>query len=162
MMPKDQFGAAGWVSDPHAIAARLHAAERDAAALREAARAAREFLAQTPSAYQRLSDLLDEWLPADRAVQDGIARAVSMPPTELDALRRSRVDPLTVALYPLVSLAEAFGVSGEHFRALVCADHERFAGARATARGRDTDEGWAALDAALERMTAENPSRFSE
>lgn len=136
--------------------------ERDASELRAAARAARDALAHSGVRYRRLSDLLDEWLPADRAAQDRIARAVSMPAGELDALRRSRVDPLTVSLYALFCLADAFGIPVAQLRALVSADHERFAGARASARGVPDGDGWAAFDAAHARVTAENPARFSD
>jgi hypothetical protein len=136
-------------------------AERDASELRAAARVAREALAHSNVRYRRLSDLLDEWLPADRAAQDRIARAVSMPATELDALRRSRVDPLTVSVYALLCLADAFGISPAHLRSLVGADHERFAGAKASARGASEVDGWAAFDSACDRLTAENPARFN-
>lgn len=136
-------------------------AENDARELRAAACAAREAFARSGVRYRRLSDLLDEWLPADRAVQDRIARAVSMPATELDALRRSRVDPLTVSVYALLCLADAFGISPDQLRALVSADHERFAGAKASARGAVEGDGWAAFDSACNRLTSENPARFN-
>lgn len=136
-------------------------AEHDAAELRAAARAASETFARSGVTYRRLSDLLDEWLPADRAAQDRIARAVSMPTTELDALRRSRVDPLTVSAYALVCLADAFGIPSPHLRSLVRADHERFAGTGASARGAPEQDGWRAFEAAWERLTAESPARFT-
>jgi len=155
-------GVSTMPSDPGAEFRMFLNAERDAAELRAAARAARDAIASAGVRYHRLSDLLDEWLPADKAAQDRIARAVSMPAAELDALRRSRVDPLTVSLYALLCLADAFGIPDQDLRSLVRADHERFAGAGASARGVRDREGWQAFDAAHARLTAENPARFNE
>jgi hypothetical protein len=139
-------------------------AERDAAELRAVARAAREMLAEAALQYRRFSDLLDELLPADRSAQDRIARAVSLAASELDALRRSRLDPLAIPPYPLFCLAVAFGIELQQFRRLVQADHERFAAASATARGAAQDpaeDPWASFDLAWERVTSENPARFN-
>lgn len=136
-------------------------AERDAAEFRQVAQRVRGMLVQTNVHFRRLSDLLDECLPADRTVQDRIARAVSMPTTELDALRRSRVDPLTVSLYALLNLAREFGISQPQLRGLIQADHERFADTQASARGGADADGWVAFDAASARLSDENPSRFT-
>lgn len=139
-------------------------AERDAAELRAAARAAREMLAESSLPYRRFSDLLDELLPADRTAQDRIARAVSLAASELDALRRSRLDPLAVPPYPLFCLAEAFGIELPQFRRLVEGDHIRFAAASASARGAASEEegeAWALFDRTWDRITAENPARFN-
>jgi hypothetical protein len=139
-------------------------AERDAAELRAAARAAREMLAESSLPYRRFSDLLDELLPADRMAQDRIARAVSLAAGELDALRRSRLDPLAIPPYPLFCLAQAFGIELPQFRRLVQADHERFAAASASARGSVSEgEGdpWVLFDQTWDRITAENPARFT-
>jgi hypothetical protein len=139
-------------------------AERDASELRAAARAARETLAESSLPYRRFSDLLDELLPADRTAQDRIARAVSLAASELDALRRSRLDPLAIPPYPLFCLAEAFGIELPQLRRLIQGDHERFAAASASARGAASDaEGdpWASFDRTWDRITAENPARFN-
>jgi hypothetical protein len=136
-------------------------AERDAAELRAVARSVRETLSRAGARYRRLSDLLDECLPADKAAQDRIARAVSMPTTELDALRSSRVDPLTVSVYALMCLADAFGISESNLRRLIQSDHERFGLTGASARGGEESDPWAAFDTARVRLTAENPARFT-
>ena len=136
-------------------------AERDAAVLHDAARTARESVLRSGVRYRRLSDLLDECLPAQRDVQDSIARAVSMPPTELDGLRRARVDPLTVSAYALLCLGDAFGVPPQALRNLVEAEHQRFPSTGTSARGQTLASAWAAFDEASARLTAENPARFT-
>ena len=139
-------------------------AERDAAELRAAASSARAILGTAALPYRRFSDLLDELLPADRNAQDRIARAVSLAASELEALRRSRLDPLAITPYPLFCLADAFGIELQHLRRLVQADHERFAAASASTRGaaqEPSEDAWEAFYRAWDRVTAENPARFN-
>ena len=139
------------------------AAERDSAELHAAARVARQAMASGGTPYRRLSDLLDEVLPAEKSAQDRIARAISLGSSELDALRRSRLDPLQVSPYPLLCLADVFGIDVHRFRMLLKADHERFVDATASARGSvaDASESWQAFDEAWERLTSENPARYT-
>ena len=138
-------------------------AARDAAELRAAANVARELLRASGPAYGRLSDLLDEVLPTDKGAQDRIARALSLASSELEALRRSRLDPLAVSPYPLMCLADVFGLDFAQFRRLVESDHARFAKGVVSERGGVHDEAnsWNALEQAWERLTAENPARFT-
>jgi hypothetical protein len=136
-------------------------ADQSAAALRTAAAKAREILTAKDWTVRRFSDLLDEVLPVDRRQQDYIAKAVALSASELDALRRHRVDPFALSLFSLVTLADEFGIQRDAFRALLEEDHKPFKKAHASARGGGDPTDWSEVDRAWARLRAENPARFT-
>jgi len=139
----------------------FHEAEQDVSALRVAAAKAKQILGAKDWAVKRFSDLLDEVLPSERALQDQIARAVCLTTPELDALRRHRVDPLVLPAYSLVILAEEFGIQRDTLRDLLMADHKPFENARSSARGTAIAAGWQEFEQAWNRIREENPARYT-
>lgn len=136
-------------------------ASESAAALRKAAARAQEILGPRGWAVTRLSDLLDEVLPTDRAEQDRIAQAIALPASELDALRRHRVDPLMLSPFAIVNLASEFGIPREQLNQLLIADHKPYENTSVSARGAAIADAWSQLDAEWDRVRSENPARFT-
>lgn len=109
---------------------------RDADELLRAARRARELFAQRPPrSFGRLSTLLDEVLPPDRAAEARVARAVEMEPRLLSRLRAHGVDPLEVPPVPLASLGQTLALDYDTFYMLLDADHMGFQSRQGAGRG---------------------------
>lgn len=100
---------------------------KDADELLRAAQRARDLFAErTPRSFGRLSTLLDEVLPDDRAAEARIARAVELEPRLLASLRAHKVDPLELPAVPLASLGQTLALDEETFYLLLDADHAGF------------------------------------
>lgn len=77
----------------------------------------------------RLSDVLDEALPADPDACAAIARLLDLFPEALDGLRRHRVDPLTLppaSLEGLVRFAHAARIAPDLLRIMIEQDRVKF------------------------------------
>ena len=134
--------------------------------LRAARRAAEIFRARPVTSFARLSDLIDEVLPANHMAELRIARAIDMAPETLARLRARQLDPAGAPELglALASLGRVFGLSREDFLKLASADHAGFQPAggvtRSTAAPEDTP--MARLRAAWERVDLDDPLRFAD
>jgi len=109
--------------------------------------------------FQRLSDFLDEVLPADPKRASRLARAVSLEPSALNRLRRGELDPVRTSHGAIAQLLQALGIDRGTLRRLVAADHAKFG--TVVSRGADTlaDDDWQGLEAALDRLDLDSPTR---
>jgi hypothetical protein len=110
------------------------------------------------ASFQRFSDLLDEFLPAEPDREARIARAVAMDPTTLHRLRARELDPFQAPQVGIAQLAQALRLDRDRdaFRRLLASDHASFTAT--IARGGDNESAaWAMLDNALDRLSLDAP-----
>jgi hypothetical protein len=131
---------------------------KDADELLRASQRARELFAdRPPRSFGRLSTLLDEVLPVDRAAEARVARAVEMEPRLLSSLRAHRVDPLEVPPVPLASLGQTLALDEDTFYLLLEADHVGFQPRQGAARSTGADDPRQAFRSAWRRAAMDLP-----
>jgi hypothetical protein len=131
---------------------------KDADELLRAAQRARDlFTERTPRSFGRLSTLLDEVLPDERAAEARVARAVEMEPRLLAALRAHKVDPMEVPAVPLASLGQTLALDEETFYLLLDADHVGFEARQGAARSTSATDPRQAIRSAWQRASMDLP-----
>jgi hypothetical protein len=121
----------------------------------------REILLHRPAAsFDGFGHFLDSVLPDEQEGATGLAAVLHVSAQELERLRASLLDPLSVAPTILALIGQLVGLTPDELERMVVQDHERFSGfsSRVNARdvGRDTGSFLSELRSACARLAEDS------